>query len=211
MSLKDFFRKLSGPVIWGNLLAMALVMVAIVAGLWFFLEQYTHHGEKVLVPNIKGMLYEDAAYALERVGLVAVVTDSAYNKNLPAGTILEQLPVSGREVKSGREISLTVNTSRTPTLVVPDIADNCSLREAEAKLKAQGFKLGPTEYVPGDKDWVLGVKCRGRGVLAGERVPLDAPLVLVVGNSSVGDDDMCDEDTAWADVVDVEELDQPIE
>ena len=77
MSLKDFFRKLSGPVIWGNLLAMALVMVAIVAGLWFFLEQYTHHGEKVLVPNIKGMLYEDAAYALERVGLVAVVTDSS--------------------------------------------------------------------------------------------------------------------------------------
>ena len=143
MSLKDFFRKLSGPVIWGNLLAMALVMVAIVAGLWFFLEQYTHHGEKVLVPNIKGMLYEDAAYALERVGLVAVVTDSSYNKNLPAGTILEQLPVSGREVKSGREISLTVNTSRTPTLVVPDIADNCSLREAEAKLKAQAGVCWP--------------------------------------------------------------------
>ena len=188
MSLKDFFRKLSGPVIWGNLLAMALVMVAIVAGLWFFLEQYTHHGEKVLVPNIKGMLYEDAAYALERVGLVAVVTDSSYNKNLPAGTILEQLPVSGREVKSGREISLTVNTSRTPTLVVPDIADNCSLREAEAQLKALGFKIGPIEYVSGDKDWVLALKCKGQNVYAGERVPIDMPVVLVVGTDEVSMD-----------------------
>lgn len=199
--MSNFFRKLFSPVIWGNLLAMALVGLGLVVGLWFFLERYTHHGEKVVVPNVKGMLLEDATYALQEVGLVASVTDSSYNKSLPPGTILEQLPVSGREVKSGREISLTVNTTRTPTLVVPDIADNCSLREAEAKLRAQGFKIGPTEYVPGDKDWVLGVKCRGRNVLAGERVPLDAPLVLVVGNSATGDedDDLAGEDSTWTD------------
>ena len=33
-----------------------------------------------------------------------------------------------------------------------------------------GFKLGPVELVPGDKDWVIGVKSRGRNVYAGERV-----------------------------------------
>ena len=88
------------------------------------------------------------------------------------------------EVKSGREIYLVVNAASTPTLTLPDIADNSSLREAQAKLRAMGFKLGPVEYVAGDKDWVYGVKSRGRNVYAGERVPIDVPLVLQVGNTS---------------------------
>ena len=67
---------------------------------------------------------------------------------------------------------------------MPDIADNSSLREAQAKLKAMGFKLGPVEYIPGDKDWVYAVKCRGRFVYSGEQVPTDVPLILQVGNTS---------------------------
>ena len=130
----------------------------------------------------------DARYQLEREGLVAVVTDSAYNKQLPAGCILEQQPAAGRKVKSGREILLTVNTERTPTMALPDIADNSSLREAQARLSAMGFKLGPVEYVAGDKDWVYGVKSRGRNVYSGERVPIDVPLVLQVGNDAGYDD-----------------------
>lgn len=205
MTFKEFTKKIFSPLIWGNLLAMGLVAVGLVIGLWFFLEDYTRHGERIEVPNVKGMPFHDAEYALQRVGLVAVVADSSYNRTLPAGTILEQLPVSGKEVKSGRDIRLTINTTETPTLTVPDIADNCSLREAEAKLKAQGFKLGPIEYVPGDKDWVLGVKCRGRHVLAGERIPIDAPLVLVVGNTSFDGEEELLSDEEWADSTDIEE------
>ena len=83
--------------------------------------------------------------------------------------------------------------------MMPDIADNCSLREAEARLKALGFKLAPNEYIEGDKDWVLGVKCRGQNVAAGERVPIDAPVTLVVGNSEI--DGSMDEDgfDSWSD------------
>lgn len=201
MTFKEFNKKIFSPLIWGNLLAMGLVAVGIVVGLWYFLEDYTHHGESIEVPNVKGMPFHDAEYALQRAGLVAVVADSAYNRTLPAGTILEQLPVSGKQVKSGREIQLTINTTQTPTLTVPDIADNCSLREAEAKLKAQGFKLGPVEYIPGDKDWVLGVKCRGRHVAAGERIPIDAPLVLVVGNTAVEGEEELISDEEWQDSI----------
>ena len=78
-----------------------------------------------------------------------------------------------------------------PTMAIPDIADNSSLREAQARLKAMGFKLGPVQYVAGDKDWVYGVKCQGRNVYAGDRVPVDALLVLQVGNSA-GDYDEYD-------------------
>lgn len=179
-----FFRKIFSPLVFGNLLAMALVAVLLFIGVWKGLEVYTRHGEGVPVPNVIGMMESDARYTLGRVGLVTVVVDSAYNKMQPSGCILEQTPGEGSRVKEGREIYLTVNTENTPTMPIPDIADNSSLREAEAKLKALGFKLGPVEYIPGDKDWVYGVKSRGRNVYAGERVPLDVPLVLQVGNES---------------------------
>ena len=76
-------------------------------------------------------------------------------------------------------------------LTDPDIADNCDVYEAEVRLRAMGFKLGPKEYVEGDKDWVINVKCRGRVVNAGDKIPAEAPIVLVVGNSLT-------EDEQWA-------------
>lgn len=181
MSLRS---KFTSPIVWGNLLAMFLVIILIITGAWYFLSVYTHHGERIEVPQVIGHQEGDARYQLERLGLKALVVDSAYNKLKPAGCILEQTPAPGRKVKSGREIFLTINTERTPTMVLPDIADNSSLREAQAKLTAMGFKLGPVEYVSGDADWVYGVKCRGSNVYAGERVPIDVPLVLQVGKDS---------------------------
>lgn len=186
--IKQFFKKLTAPIVWGNLLAMLLVVILVILGVWKGMAIYTLHGESIEVPRVVGAQESDARYRLDAVGLLAVVVDSAYNKHEPAGCILEQQPAPGRKVKRGREIYLTINTERTPTMVLPDIADNSSLREAEAKLTAMGFKLGPVEYVSGDLNWVYGVKSRGRNVYAGERVPVDVPLVLQVGKDANGDD-----------------------
>ena len=180
--MKDFLKKIFSPILWGNLLAMAVAAVVLVFLLWQGMRLYTHHGEKIEVPNVKGMLLEDAKFHLEKTDLKAEVSDSSYNRNLPAGTVLDQTPDKGKKVKSGRTVFLTVNSREMPTLIMPDIADNCSLREAQAKLKALGFKLGNVEYVHGDKDWVMDVKCGGRHIAAGERVPIDVPVILVVGN-----------------------------
>ncbi|MCF0196247.1 MAG: PASTA domain-containing protein [Bacteroidaceae bacterium] len=183
--MSKILKRLFSPIVFLNLGGMALVIGGLLVGLWFWMEYFTHHGEGVDVPNVKTMMYSDACYTLSDLGLIAVVLDSAYNKDLPAGCVLEQTPGSGSRVKEGREIYLTINNRFVPTLPVPDIADNCSLREAEAKLKALGFKLGPTEYVPGDRDWVLDLKARGVSVSRGDRVPIDVPIVLVVGNNEV--------------------------
>jgi len=44
MTFKEFFYKLTSRYLWGNLIAMALVLVALVLGLFLFLNAYTHHG-----------------------------------------------------------------------------------------------------------------------------------------------------------------------
>lgn len=186
MTIKEFFGKLKGKIIWVNLLLMFLVVVAAFIAVWIGLDHYTLHGQEICVPNVRGTNVNLAKEQLARNGLTPIVTDSGYNKTVPAGTVLEQTPASGRHVKPGREVYLTINTTSTPTVPLPDIADNSSVREAEARLKAMGFKLRPNEEVDGEKDWVYGVKYRGRNIYGGDRIPIDAELTLQVGRGEYG-------------------------
>ncbi len=193
MTPKGFFGKLFSTMVVGNLIAMAVVLILVVVGAWIGLDHYTLHGQGIEVPDVSGMLESDARYALGRSDLEMEVADSAYTKDKPRGSIIDQTPAAGTKVKAGRVIYVTINSGKSPTRILPDISDNSSLREAQAKLLAMGFKLGPVEYVSGDKDWVYGVKCRGQNVSTGDRIPLDVPLVLQVGNDP-GDTEM-DEDS----------------
>ena len=200
MSLKKIFS----PVVWGNLLAMCLFVALVITGFWYGTKVYTRHGEIITVPNVTRIQHEDAVLMLEQFELKAVVSDSGYNRNLAPGSVLMQQPIAGAEVKAGRKIYLTINSTSGPTLTMPDIADNCDVYEAEIRLRTMGFKIGPKEYAEGDKDWVLGIKCRGKEVRAGERVPAEAPIVLVVGNSLTEDEKWAEDSLAAADGEEVE-------
>ena len=185
MTGKEFIRKIFSPTIWTNLLGMSLLVSLFCIGLVWWMQSYTHHGEGVDVPNVKGILIDDATFELRELDLDAIVVDSSYDDRLAPGIVIDQTPGAGSRIKSGREVYLTINAKNEPTLPIPNIIDNCSYREAEAKLLALGFKLGKVEYIEGTKDWVLGVKCKGRSVFAGERVPINTPVTLVIGNSEM--------------------------
>ena len=115
-------------------------------------------------------------------GLYYVVADSNYVKTLPAGCILDYNPVAGQKVKEGRVIYLTINTLSIPLVQVPDVADNSSVRQAEASLLAAGFRLTENDSVPGEKDWVYAVKYGEDSLALGAKVPTGAILTLVIGN-----------------------------
>ncbi len=182
MTIRNFFKKLGSPILWGNFLAMAILAAGLVAGTLYALDRYTRHGEKIIVPDLRGLSESEAELTLRQLGLQAEVSDSGFVRSLPVGAVLGQSVRAGKEVKPGRTIFLTLNSGTQPTIALPDLADNCSLREAESRLIAIGFKLGQTEFIDGEKDWVYSVKAGGRVVSAGTRVSVDTPIVLVVGN-----------------------------
>jgi hypothetical protein len=189
MKSSDFFGKLTSKYIWLNLLAMAIVLVLLVVGAKFGIDIYTHHGEAILIPDIRHKSYADAKQILANEGLLIEVTDTGYVRTLPADCILEQSPQPGDKVKSGHVIYVIVNSGNTPTITLPDIIDNSSVREAIAKLTAMGFKVGPPQYIVGEREWVYGATVNGRHVSAGERIPVGAEVVLQVGNGSRSADD----------------------
>ena len=161
---------------------MCIFVVLIVVSAQIGLNYYTHHGESIAVPNLRDIPIEKAMDAAEDLGLVIVVSDTGYIKTVAPGTVLEQIPAAGTFVKSGRTIYLTINAINTPTVTLPDIIDNSSYREAIAKLRAKGFKIGEPQYIPGEKDWVYGVLFNGRSVASGQRLPIEATLIIQVGN-----------------------------
>lgn len=184
MTIKEFFSFKGNRYFWLNLIAMVVVVVLLAFGILKGLDIYTRHGEGIVVPDVKGMSVNEAEKMFRNHGLTCVVSDSNYVKNKPAGIILDLKPAPGQKVKEGRMVYLTINTLDTPLRVVPDVADNSSLRQAQAKLMAAGFKLAESQLVSGEKDWVYGVKYRGRELSIGDKAPMGATLTLIVGDGS---------------------------
>ena len=45
-----------------------------------------------------------------------------------------------------------------------------------------GFKVGSVEYMPGEKDWVYGLKSKGRNLQNGQKVSVTDVIVIQVGD-----------------------------
>jgi beta-lactam-binding protein with PASTA domain len=182
ITFKDFFTFERNRSFWIQIIAMVATLIIVPILVLCWLDFYTRHGEAVDVPNVKGKMWNQAIHEIEMNSLNAMVVDSSYVKGQPTGCVLEQNPVGGAQVKEGRTIYLTINAKSAPTIAMPDIMDNSSLRQAEAKLRAMGFRLTDPQYVSGERDWVYSVRYNGREVRAGEKIPHEAVLTLCVGN-----------------------------
>ncbi len=190
-------NKPSKKYLWGNLLAMAVTVCLLVFLTFRGLAIYTRHGEDIVVPSLKGMPIERAVTTLESSGIKCVVADSGYMPQLPANTVLDQSVKAGSKVKEGRIVNVTVNSVTPPLIVMPDLADNSSLREAQSRLRAIGFSLAPTEYIKGEKDWVYEVKCGGREISADTRISIDSKITLVAGDGTANEYFQLEDDSLW--------------
>jgi Uncharacterized protein conserved in bacteria len=184
MKFKEFFSFKKNKFFWLNIIAMIVVAIALVLIVLKSLDIYTHHGEAIAVPDAKGMSISQARALFENAELELVISDSTYVKDQPAGIVLDHSPQSGQRVKKGRVISLTINTLNTPLQLIPDVADNSSLRQAQARILASGFKLDKSEFISGERDWVYGVKYNKKMLKPGDKVPVGASLTLVVGDGT---------------------------
>lgn len=167
-----------------NLLAMLATVIIIPAIVLAWLDSYTNHGESCRVPDICGMQLDDAKEVLRKQNLDLEIVDYKYKKGAVENEVVEQRPLANAFVKEGRKIMLVMSSVSKPMVTLPSVTDNCSLREAEARLKASGFVVSEVQYQDGEKDWVYSVQCNGKELYNGESVARGSSLVLVVGNGN---------------------------
>ena len=189
MKVKDTFAFIKKHYVLGNFIAMALVLLLVLTGVIYGLDSYTRHGEEIEIPDLKNKPIDIVEKELEQLDLNVCVNDTGYVKQLAAGSILDQVPEAGTMAKAGHTIYVVINASSSPNISIPDIIDNSSLREAEARLRALGFKLEPAKVIAGEKDWVYGVEYNGRELMSGDKVPAGRVLRVVVGDGSTNLDE----------------------
>ena len=167
-----------------NILAMIIIATVLVLITFRWINSYTLHGQYIEVPDLSGMFEEEAEETLAAQGLKYEVSEYKYDKMTVEGGVIEQKPKPGSYVKQGRKIYLTLNSGKEPLRAVPDVADNSSIRAAESKLRAAGFKLARTVYIDGALDWVYEIRDQGQKIDAGTELPEGSILTIVAGNGN---------------------------
>jgi serine/threonine-protein kinase len=66
------------------------------------------------VPNVTGLLFDDAAKRLAAVGFKASRGDAEYREATPVNTVLGQDPPAGTKEPEGTAITLSVSTADKP-------------------------------------------------------------------------------------------------
>lgn len=164
-------------------LYIGLITLAVLAVVTLFLMDryimpaYTNYNQGVTVPDVTKKSIADAEDLLSRAGLRFEVMDRRSNENFPPDYVLDQAPDGNSIVKPNRKIYLTVNTSETPTAIVPEIV-NLSLRNAQIQLSTYGLELGNVEVASSRfRNTVL-----SQSVPAGTTVRRGTPVNLVVSD-----------------------------
>lgn len=188
MTIPTFIKKIFSLFVIGNCLGMIIATAGVVWGALFFIDRYTNRGVTVSVPNLRGQTVEVAQKKFAALGMRTVVVDTGYVDTYKGGVVLEQNLRPGTRVKPGRLVELTVNASSARAIALPELAENSSRRQAEAKLRSMGFKYVQIVYVTGDRDWVVDVKVDGRTAPPGMRVAVTTPVTLEVGDGLYEDE-----------------------
>jgi beta-lactam-binding protein with PASTA domain len=164
-----------------NLAIAGLLLAVSAVGLFFWLDSYTQHGITVEVPDFSGLKVDEIEAFTDTMDMDFEVIDSLYSTDFPRGTVAEQEPQAGLNVKRGRTIYLTVNALLPKQVTMPNV-QNLSLRQAKAVLESVGLKLGELEYQPDiAENAVLFQKLDGETVMKGETVFAGTAVNLVLG------------------------------
>lgn len=167
---------------------IALMIVAAVFLFWvmtYCLDFWTHHGQSIQVPSVKGMSYIEACAKLEDEGFEVVLNDSVYEESAFPGMVVEQNPKVDTKVKPGRTVYLTINAFYPRTVALPNLTD-ISVRQARATLEGLGINDIEIVKVPSDyADLVMSAKADGQRIVPGMRVRLTSKIMLEVGEGYV--------------------------
>lgn len=163
------------------------IYAIIIWGVMQWLKSFTQHGITVKVPELLGKTPKELKDLESKFDLEFIINDSVYVFDQKKGTVIDQNPVAGFEVKQKRKVYVTLNAFKPPTLKMPKLID-FSLRQATAVLETYGLVVGNLKYEPDfAKDAVLKQLYKGREIQPGEPIVQESKIDLVLGDGLKGE------------------------
>ena len=169
------------PTLLGITIAFALASMALC---WMILNDSSNlmnSKADITLGDYIGMT-KDQAMATDQIasGQITPEWEEEYNSNYAAGYIYKQSPVSGRTVREGQSVTLTVSLG-TQYVTVPDLT-NYVQSDAEQQLKALGVSVLVTQAV--DTTVASGAVIR-TDPAAGTQVAAGSTVILYISRPQV--------------------------
>lgn len=163
------------------LLAIGSV-IAVVLIAFFSLSFYTNHGSGIPVPKLKGLNVDNAIKMLEDQGFDYRI-DSVFKVDAAPGSIIEQDPDPGTNVKENRIIYLTMVSTQAPDILLPNVEQTLFI-SASRVLKNYGLKFDTSYRADIARDMVLEVRFAGQIIKPGTKIPKGSTVNLVLGDGA---------------------------
>jgi beta-lactam-binding protein with PASTA domain len=166
---------------------IAAIYAVVIWGVLQWLKSFTQHGITIKVPALTGKTTKELKALDDNIDLEFIINDSVYVFDQKKGTVIDQNPSAGTEVKQDRKVYVTINAFKPPTIKMPKLIDY-SLRQATAVLETYGLVVGNLRYEPDfAKDAVLKQLYKGRIIEPGEPIMQESKIDLVLGDGLKGE------------------------
>lgn len=153
-----------------NIFFLFLFFLALRILVGSFLRLYTHHGEKIEVPNWEKISIEEASKEAQDRQIRLVIEDSVFIIGEDGGMILKQTPAEGSNVKRNRKVYVTI-TKHAPDMIpvaqLPMLYGKDFERkkvELEASFGIQ-CKVVDYEYDQGEPEQIMRVLYQGAEIV----------------------------------------------
>ena len=133
------------------------------------------------MPPVFGYTKEDAIRILDSQNLdLDIDTKEEYDSEVPEGSVIRSDPDAKAPLKTGQKVTLYI--SKGPKLVAMKDIIGLTKDRAVSILNADEFTKYEIEYVESDspKDTVLELKLNGNTVKPGDKVDINAPIIVYV-------------------------------
>lgn len=179
MSRLSFFKKKS---FW-NRIIQALALYAFATAIVLIgLRVYTHHGKSKPVPDFKGLTQERVFQIAKYNDLRIEIVDSTFIPYLQKGSVIDQNPSPGVNVKRNRTIFLTINAFNQAKVKMPNVI-GVTFRQGKSTLESRGLNVGKLIYVPDfAENNILKQMFDGKVIEKGTMIEKGQSIDLVLGN-----------------------------
>jgi serine/threonine-protein kinase len=137
-----YILKLSSPKSVITMIFLVIISPLLVGYLSVF---YIFPAPEVAVPDVTWHSSTEAFSLLKETGLKPRISNRTFDKDMPAGRIIEQQPKRGKHVKYGRIVNLTVSTGQR-RVPVPNLIGR-PFSHVDTLLSDAGFRIGATMEV----------------------------------------------------------------
>ena len=177
---------------WINVILATIVLYVVFYVTMSNLDNYTNHGVKIEVPNLKGLQLYQVQDSLKSLDLKYEIRDSVFSDDFPIGMVIQQDPLPNSDdfpnfIKPSRTIYITIVKRQERFKVVPDFLTNVTSKNiCKSKLEMLGFKVELEVKNHKDKDKVLGLEFDNKVIKAGQKLPKGSLIKIVFGSGDKG-------------------------